>query len=282
VRPVTPAQTRLGESPVWSAEENALYWLDLLDPALHRWSTSDGHRRIELNREDAPGALLLGERGEALLMCASGLAALTLADGSLRHLAAPLAGLPDLIPNDGAVDPVGRLWLGSSHREEVEPRGILFRSTDGIAFEPADAGFRVCNGPAFTGDGSVLYLSDSMAGVVLAYDVATAGSLHERRVHLRLPQGELPDGLTVDAEDCLWVAHWGGGCVTRWSPSGDLIERLPVPTPLVTAVRFGGERLDELYITTAQDEDPAPGAGVLYMTRPGVRGRSQTVWREAS
>jgi sugar lactone lactonase YvrE len=197
-------------------------------------------------------------------------------------MSAPLTGLPDLIPNDGAVDPTGRLWFGTSHADETEPRGIIFRSDDGERFEPADAGFTVCNGPAFSVDGTVLYLSDTMSGTVLTYDVERSGALRRRRVLLRLPDGELPDGLTVDAEGCLWVAHWGGACVTRWSPDGELLRRLSVPTPLVTAVRFGGTDLDELYITTAREEGSGPDAGLLYATRPGVRGLPQTVWREAA
>lgn len=281
MRSVTPAQARLGESPAWSAEEQALYWLDLHRPALHRWSERDGHRRIALDRQNALGALLLGERGEALLMRANGLAALTLADGTTRALSTPFAGLPELIPNDGAVDPTGRLWFGTSHREESDPRGILFRTSDGRRFEPADAGFAVCNGPAFNVDGTVLYASDTAQGVVYAYDLDGDGVLHDRRPFARLPEGELPDGLTVDAEGGVWVAHWGGGCVTRWGQDGSLSERLEVPTPAVTAVRFGGADLGELFITTASEDDAGADAGVLYATRPGVAGLPQPLVPDA-
>lgn len=281
MRPVTSVQTRLGESPVWAADEDALYWLDLQVPTLHRWNDDDGHRSIPLDRGDALGALVPGRRGEALLMRASGLAALTLADGAVRPLAEPFARLPELVPNDGAVDPAGRLWFGTSDRAETDPRGILFRSDDGRRFEPADAGFAVCNGPAFSADGSILYLSDSVAGTVLAYDVDASGALHGRRVFATLPDGELPDGLTVDAEGGLWVAHWGGGCVTRWNADGTLAARIDLPTPLVTAVRFGGADLGDLYITTARQGDPDPAAGVLYVTRPGVAGLPQAVWQGA-
>jgi sugar lactone lactonase YvrE len=182
--------------------------------------------------------------------------------------------------NDGAVDPAGRVWIGSMHKGETEPVGELYRLDPGGVLTRITKGAIVSNGLGWSPDGSRLYYSDS--GLhrvdVFDYDPAT-GEAFQRRpfVDLSNVQGS-PDGLTVDADGCVWVAMWGGGVVRRFAPSGQQDAVLPVPASQPTSCAFGGPDLRELYVTTARvglsDAELAaqPLAGRLLRYRPGPVG----------
>lgn len=179
--------------------------------------------------------------------------------------------------NDAAVDAQGRLWFGSMKEGESkndEPgRGSLY-CLDGVGLRRVDRGYGVANGPAVSPDGRTLYHSDTAAGIVYAFDLADDGTLAGRREHLRFhgTQG-YPDGMTCDAEGGLWVAHWGGGRVSRFLPDGTLDETLILPASRVTSCAFGGLELDQLFITTAADgRDQEALAGSLFRVALGVRG----------
>ncbi|MFC0678783.1 SMP-30/gluconolactonase/LRE family protein [Lysobacter korlensis] len=284
---VAPSTAQLGEAPFWSPGERALYWLDLLDPTLHRWSEERGHSARRLETPAPLGAIApTGDPGVAVLTCAAGIALLDLRDGGTTLLLDPLQRLPHLHFNDAKVDRSGRLWLGTADTEEVDPRAVLFL-LEGSRASVADAGFAVCNGPAFSPDGSVVYFSDSNSRTVLTYRMAEDGTLLDRRVFARFGSDEgYPDGLTVDADGFLWVAHWDGGRVSRFSPDGKPDRVLHVPAPNVTSVAFGGEDLGTLFITTARlgldaealESFPLSG-GLFAEDRPGTRGLPEPAWR---
>ena len=287
---VVGTQDQLGESPVWVARERALLWLDLDARVLHRWhpSTAD-HSTLPLPGPAPLGGLALSDAGTAVVLAtSSSLLRLDPRSGSTSPVAgayhAPLADLPHLHFNDAGTDRRGRLWLGTAERTEIEPRAVLLRAGPG-GLRVADAGFAVCNGPASSPDGSLLYVSDSLRGEVLVHDVDEDGVLHDRRVLVRVPAEDgLPDGLAVDAEGCLWVAHWGGGRVSRVSPAGEVLARLDVPAPHVTSVAFGGDDLDQLFVTSARHGLDAarlerwPLSGALFGAHPGVRGLPEVPW----
>jgi sugar lactone lactonase YvrE len=136
----------------------------------------------------------------------------------------------------------------------------------------------VVNGPAFSPDGGVIYVSDSMGRRILAFDV-DRGALRRRRTFATMSKDEgFPDGLTVDAEGCLWCAHWEGSRVTRFAPTGERLSVIRIPAPLVTSVAFGGSALDTLFVTTARlglnpgDIARAPQSGSLFAVKPGITG----------
>ena len=117
---------------------------------------------------------------------------------------------------------------------------------------------------------------------VLDYDLET-GRASSRRPLVGLPEGAgLPDGMTVDAEGCLWVAAWDGWAVHRYRPSGELDRIVRLPVARVTSCAFGGPDLDDLYVTTARtglseaELREQPLAGCLFVVRPGVTGRAAT------
>ena len=284
---VAPSTAELGEAPLWSPDEQALYWLDLLDPRLHRWSAADGHSERRIDAPAPLGAIVpTRDAGVAVLTSAAGIALLNLRDGGVTPLLDPLARLPHLHFNDAKVDRAGRLWLGTADEQEVDPRAVLYL-LEGRQASVADAGFAVCNGPAFSPDGSVVYFSDSNTRTVLTYRLAGDGALLDRRVFARFGEDEgYPDGLTVDADGFVWVAHWDGGRVSRFAPDGRVDRVLRVPAPNVTSVAFGGDDLGTLFVTTARFGMDAAALGSFPLSgglfaeeEPGSRGIAEPAWR---
>lgn len=266
----------LGEGPVWVEREQALYWIDIPERRLFRWSAAGGPSTHALSAHLcslAPrlGGGFIGAGYEGFLRLAPDLAIAPVGD--------PEPDLPGNRFNDGKVDRAGRFWAGTMDRAEREASGALYRLDPDLAWTRIDAGYRVTNGPAFSLDGRTMYHNDSALQLIYAFDLDEAGNASGRRVFARFGEGEgYPDGMTVDGEDCLWVAFWDGWCLRRLSPSGELLAELPVPVQRPTSCAFGGPALDRLFITSARrdlsaDELAAqPCAGGLFMTRPGVGG----------
>lgn len=278
----TTASHRLGEAIIWHEAQRCLYWIDLWEAALYRHDPATG----ETSSHPIPAKLPLGaiaatsDPGRLALVHLDGIALLRLSDFSLEPFCNPEAGRDGLIWNDAKCDRWGRLWAGTSHERELDPRGALWCIDDKGHAVLGDVGFAVSNGPAVSRDGATLYFNDSAGRTTYAYDL-TRDNMHprNRRPLIRFAAEDgVPDGVIVDAEDCLWIAHWGGSKVSRFAPDGRLIASWPVPARNVTTLCFGGPRLDTLYITTARDGlsdqelSQSPLSGRLFTMKPGVRG----------
>ena len=272
----------LGEGPIWDAREQALYWVDIPERRVFRWSEGEGTRTVPVERHicsllpRAAGGFI-GGGYEGFLEIGPDLNAAVLAN--------PEPDLPGNRFNDGKVDRAGRFWAGTMDRSEREASGSLYRLDPDRSWTRIDSGYRVTNGPAFGRDGRTMYHTDSARQVVYAFDLAADGSASNRRVHLQFGEGDgYPDGMTVDAEDCLWIAFWDGWCVRRFSPAGERLAELRVPAQRPTSCAFGGAGLDRLFITTASRDLTAeelsaqPNAGGLFMTSPGVTGIAEPLF----
>lgn len=273
---IADVKATLGEGPMWVAREQALYWVDIMERRIFRWSEADGVRTIEVDRHVC--SLLPRARGGFVGGGYDGFLAIG-PEFDVEPIANPEADLPGNRFNDGKVDREGHLWAGTMDRKEREASGALYRLDADLSWHRADAGYRVTNGPAFSLDGRTMYHTDSARQTVYAFELSPGGEATNRRVHLRFGEGEgYPDGMTVDAEDCLWIAFWDGWCVRRFSPEGERLAELRVPVQRPTSVAFGGPGLDRLFITSAardldEDERAAqPQAGGLFAATPGVRG----------
>jgi len=137
------------------------------------------------------------------------------------------------------------------------------------------------NGMAWSSDDKKMYLVDTCAFEILQFDFDEVnGQISNRKVAVKIPEEfSYPDGMCIDLEGALWVAHWGGYQLSRWDPeSGKLIEKVPFPAPNVTCCAFGGADMDELYVTTAsfgiteEEQNKYPDAGKLFRFKPGVQG----------
>jgi sugar lactone lactonase YvrE len=153
--------------------------------------------------------------------------------------------------NDAHVDGAGRLWFGTMDNDETKPTGSLYRF-DAKGLKRCDDGYVITNGPATSPDGRTLYHVDTLQRLVYAFDLDTKGSLSGRRIFARIADTDgHPDGPTVDAAGCVWVALFGGWGVNRYSPAGELLEKISLPVANCTKVAFGGDDLRTMYVTTA-------------------------------
>lgn len=284
VRCQVPGEAQLGEGPVWVARESALYWVDIKRWRIHRWT----HETGMLAAWQAPFqiASLAPVRGGGFIA------------GTVRGFAFvdPEASQYDVIVrpeaepagnrfNDGKLDRRGQFWAGTMDDAERQATGALylFRS----AGQPllVDSGYRVTNGPAFDRAGRRMYHSDSARQTIFQFEITDDGSVGAKRVFAQFESGQgYPDGMTVDCEDCLWVAFWDGWCVRRFSSDGAQIAEVRLPVARPTSCTFGGPRLETLFITSARvhliddDLDQQPLAGSLFAFEPGVQGIADTLF----
>jgi sugar lactone lactonase YvrE len=249
---VLDARAELGECPVWSAAEQALYWVDIRAPALHRLDIGSGTTR-SWPMPRRIGSFGLRERGGAVVALADGFHLLDFDTGDLSYLAAP----PDVPPgtrfNDGKVSPDGRFWAGTMDEDSLSrPVGVLYRLDPDATLHPVVERLIVSNGLAWTADGRTMYHADTMAPAVWAYDYDPAdGSIGNRRVVAR-PGAKVgwPDGAAVDVQGFYWSAGVSAGVLNRWAPDGRLDRTVPLPCAAPTMPCFGGPDLRTIFVTS--------------------------------
>ncbi|SHK09863.1 Sugar lactone lactonase YvrE [Halomonas caseinilytica] len=249
----------LGESPVWSAKDHVLYWVDINRGHVYAWSPDSRQAPQRHDFEHTVGCVALSEEG-LLVATAPGLTHLSLPSGERCD---PGVSNPEWRLeggnrfNDGRCDPAGRFWVGTLNPDGRD--ASLYRLDD-ERLVAIKRGLGIANGLAFSPDGRWLYHTDSPSRQVMrhAFDVGT-GEIGEGEVWIDLDMHDLPgvpDGAAVDCDGHYWSALYGGARVARFDPEGRLVAQYPVPCPNPTMVAFGGEDLRTLYITTAtQDMD---------------------------
>jgi D-xylonolactonase len=274
----------LGESVFWSVPMQKVHWVDGSASVIHRWDPrSSTHDYVELAPRNSLGMIAETTDPQSIAIAdPNGIALVNLETRDRSSVAHPEQGRHGVGYNDAKVDPAGRLWVGTFDLQESEPRGCLWLLESGRPPHLAETGMAVVNGPAFSPNGGVLYVSDSMGKRILAFDL-DGRELGRRRVLAHLsPEEGLPDGLTVDAEGCVWCAHWDGARVTRFSPRGERLAVIHAPVPRVTSVAFGGSDLKTLFFTSARygltqhQLELAPKSGALFSASPGVQGIAAT------
>jgi xylono-1,5-lactonase len=274
---VADVKALLGEGPVWVERDQALYWVDIKGRRIFRLDEAGA-----ITHWETPfrvGSIAPRESGGFIAGTDQGFAGIDLDRGRFDILAHPEADLADNRFNDGKTDRSGRFWAGTMDDSERTAAGSLYRLDFDLSWARMDDGYRVTNGPAFSPGGRLLYHADSARQVIYVYDVDEGGELGERNLFARFVENDgYPDGMTVDAEGCLWVAFWDGWCVRRFSPAGECIRILDLPVQRPTSLAFGGPDFSELFITSARIglDDLAlqmqPQAGGVFRLAPGVKG----------
>jgi sugar lactone lactonase YvrE len=179
---------------------------------------------------------------------------------------------PALRMNDAVCDPHGRFWAGTMALDATPGAGALHRvNTDG-SISTVLTGLTIPNGPAFSADGSVMYLADSAAGTITRFEVEPADGELGGAQPFATVSGGSPDGMIVDAEDHLWVAIWGAGRINRWRPDGSVERILHIPAQQPTSICFAGGSMSTLVVTTARIGLPAPGEfdGLILSADVGI------------
>src|SRR6266536_1375453 len=243
------AAALLGEGPTWDASAGRLLWVDILACEVHRLDPGSGEDSV-LRTQQHVGAAKPRARGGLVVNLRDGVG-LYDPDGGFRWLAS--LAVQGCRGNDAAVDAAGHLWAGTMPYDETPGGGRLYRVGPGGEVVTVLDGVTVSNGIGWSPDGLLMYYVDTPTRRVDVLDVDLGTGLVARRrpfVDLDGVAG-FPDGLTVDADGCVWVASWDGGAVRRWTPSGRLDRTVEVPAVRTTACAFGGPDLGDLYITTA-------------------------------
>jgi sugar lactone lactonase YvrE len=272
----------VGESPVWHAEEQAWYWVDIPARRIWRLDHASGATR-HWTADEMVACIAPRAAGGLIAGMETGIFAVDLrADGTVRaeRLAAPPELAPGMRFNDGRTDRQGRFWSGTMWMDMAAalPIGRLYRYDAAGLSAPLVSGLVTQNGLAWSPDGRTMYLSDSHPTRrrvwTFDYDV-DAGVPHNRRLFADMAEyAGRPDGATMDSDGCYWVAGNDGASLLRFTPAGKLDRELALPVAKPSMPCFGGPDLDTLLITSIVQpgrEDDAL-AGAVLLVRPGVRG----------
>ena len=277
-----PLNALLGEGPVWSAAEAALWFTDIKQRRLHRYEASTGKCET-FDAPDQPGFALPARGGGVIVGMPTGLHYFHRDQVEFKHLLEVEPDRPRNRLNDASADTHGRLWFGSMDDDEVKPSGALYSWGGEGTPQRHDDDIVITNGPAFSPCGRRFYHTDTLQRSIFVFDVGDEGELLRKRLFITIaPEAGYPDGTTVDAEGCLWIALWGGWGVRRYSPNGAFIDFVPFPCANVTKVAFGGADLRTIYATTAR-KGLTPSelveqktAGGLFSFYSGITGQHST------
>jgi sugar lactone lactonase YvrE len=278
-----PAQCFLGEGPFWHAGRKSCFWVDIENRQLFEYpwqAPSEGaatvrqfDRRVSLILPDKQDRLLLGMQG--------GLAAFDPGTGDLQWLLDIEKDLSRHRCNDGGIDCEGRLWVGTLQLDFDEGAGSLYCIDQDKVLRKKLGSVTISNGMVWSLDNKRLYYIDSPRRTVQTFFFdSTTGNIQFEKVAVRIPADMgTPDGMTIDEEGMLWVAHWGGFGVYRWNPlTGELLDSVKLPVPNVSCCAFAGKELDHLIITTARQDLSEeelvryPQSGDVFVAKMAVRG----------
>jgi sugar lactone lactonase YvrE len=270
------ARARLGEGPTWDPAERRLLWVDIVAAEVHAYDPATGADSLLIGTGSHVGAAKPRAGGGIVTNLRDGIGCYE-PDGTFRMLA-DLA-VPGVRGNDAAVAPDGSLWAGTMRYDKTAGGGRLYHIGPAGDVTTVLDDVTISNGIGWSPDGRLMYYIDTPTGRVDVFDVGPDGgpdvgpdggpdvgpdggpdgggaAVRDRRVFADVGQAAPPDGLTVDADGCVWTALWSGGRVHRYTPDGRLDRVVEVPAPKTTACAFGGPDLRDLYITTARSDDP--------------------------
>lgn len=272
---------RTGEAATWLPSLNSLFWVDIDNGILHQYNADnqsvEDHAFPEMITSIIPWE---GHGKELILAMKNRFIAYHLEKKTYRTLV-ELTGLhPQWRTNDCKASPAGRIWCGIMHLSEHNGNGSLYCVDNDLSLAPVLQQQSIPNGIVWNREGDRMYYADSGRGCIeeYAYDRLT-GAVYLLRTAVQVPaEYGVPDGMTIDADGLLWVAHWGGFGVYVWNPAnGQLVNKIEVPVPNVASCTFGGKEHTRLFITTAMDglsaeeQKAYPLSGSLFVADlPGI------------
>ena len=276
---VLDIRAQLGEGPVWSSRDQALYWVDINAPSLNRFDPATG-RNVAMPMPESIGCFALRQPAGFIVALRGGIW-LAGADGALgRRIAdAPYDPAHHRF-NDGRCDRQGRFFAGSMNEKRDAATAALWRVDADGAMTRVRAGMTISNGLAWSPDGRTMYHADTPTHTVRAfdYDIATGTPSRPRVFAQWTGETDRPDGGAVDSAGNYWTAFYRGGRVLQISPRGQTLAEYPIPAMCPTMCAFGGADLATLYVTTARQMRDAdelarlPHSGGIFAMRVPVPG----------
>ncbi len=270
----------LGEGSLWDERGQVLYWVDIIQNKVFRFDPKNGSN-LAFDVGENIGTVVLTANDKLLLALRSGFAWLDPETGSVTWISNPESDKPHTRFNDGKCDPRGRFWAGTMVENSMTGDGALYCLDTDLTVSRKLSGVSCSNGLVWSRDGRKLFYIDTPTRQIQCFDYDPEhATLSRPRVAVEVPESAgAPDGMAIDEQDGLWVAHFGGSHVVRYdSSSGVATFEVKVAAPNVTSCAFGGPDMDELYITTARVGLSAEGcqqyplAGSLFSAKVPVRG----------
>ena len=283
-RVAVPCGCTLGEAPIWDWRSGTLLWVDIDERRLLRWRPGvDDEPDVHGFDERVSFVKLTPDEDVVVVGLSSGVARYRVSGREPPELMLrPEPHLPGNRLNDAGLAPDGSLFFGSLNLREAEPTGSFYHWGRAGLSRFGEAAV-VTNGPTVDGVRGIVYTADTTENRVFRHPIGPDGEPGAREDFVAFRPGDgHPDGITVDAEGYVWICHFGGGRVTRFSPDGraDLI--VPIPTPQVTKAAFGGPDLKTVYVTSAargRDREIDPLAGHVFVVEAEVAGLPAGFWR---
>lgn len=263
----------LAEGPVWDAKRQVICWIDILNGKIHEYSRQHKSHNI-ISVHQMIGLLAICDNGNFIVALQNGFAFVERSSGEIKMIADPEDTLPNNRFNDGKCDPAGRFWAGTMSLSEDKGAGSLYMLDRDLKCSKKISKVTISNGMSWSSDHKTFYYIDTPTHEVVAYDYdELTGEISNRRVIIQINEHDgFPDGMTIDNEGMLWIAHWNGWQVTRWNPNtGEKLHTIKIPVAKVTSCTFGGKDLDSLFITTAKveltvgEQKQQPLAGSLFV-----------------
>jgi sugar lactone lactonase YvrE len=280
------AQCELGEGPMWHPVEKVLYWVDILGKKVHRYDT-----RLNVYQnftfDFMPGAVLPTNTDLLLIAFENGIATFDTHSLRLNYLTQLHENQPYMRCNDAKCDPFGNLWVGTMSKTAKADAGNLYCLKTNLDFSVKIPNTSISNGTIWNQDGSKMYYIDSIRDSIRSYDFdKNTFEISNERTIIHHPEMRYFDGMTIDTEGMLWVAHCTDSCVRRWNPeTGEVLLKIDLPCPKVTSLTFGGEGYRTLFITTAQEHMTAeevaqyPTSGATFVLNTDYQGFATNIFK---
>lgn len=270
----------LGEGPIWDETKKVLYWVDIMSGRFFIYNpNSNNNSTFEIGEHI--GAIAFREKGGLVMAIKTGFAFFDPSNKKITKIADPESHLPNNRFNDGKCGPGGRFWAGTMAYDSTEGAGSLYCLNPDLSVDLKLSNISCSNGLAWNQDQDKFFYIDTPTGNIYSFDYREGtGEISNQNVIKNIDKNDgYPDGMTIDEEDYLWIALYGGSKIIRIHPeSGETVFEVHLPVPKVTSCTFGGSNLDELYITTCRENmskaelQQAPLSGSLFKAKLACRG----------
>ena len=272
---------KLGEGTLWVKEHNSIYFVDIKKKSFYSLNTKNNKKKkYKVNKEIG---FLAHIKGEIFILGLQG--ELRVQNIKTKKIIKSILVEENIKLNrinDGKTDPQGNLWFGTmDNLERKIEKGSLYKLDKNLLLTKVDKNYRITNGPAFI-DELNFYHTDSSKKIIYKIRISKKNKIINKKIFKKFSSKDgSPDGMTLDNNKNLWVAHFHGACVSVFNNSAKLIHRIQLPAKNITNCTFGGQKNNELFITSATkgmsnaDLQKYRYSGFLFSVKTNVRGNLQ-------